>query len=335
MLFKHGFTLLLIASMILMPVLAQDELEKATEKNINLDKKQNNVVNNENKKRDWTYRFHQRIANSVYYSAAWFDSFFMEEGDEQLSPKTSARIKLGWEPKARDWGEFGTRFKLKVRLPHFKDKVDVIFSDSDEDQFENLPLESLKVKNDVDNDSFSAAIRYIFKDKENVVTDSRIGISGGDLFVRARHKRTYTWHDKHSFKFEPALYYYLDDKFGSRLLLEYNYQYDDQEQYRINYSIRGSQSFHGIRWKHGFYHLKQFSDHDAMITGIQAEGERNGERGFVIDKYLLSARYRFNAFKDWLFFEIEPFFEFPEEANYKATPGIAFRVEGFFYRFED
>ncbi|MGJ8692854.1 MAG: hypothetical protein ACSHW0_10270 [Thalassotalea sp.] len=315
-----------------MPVLAQDEPQKATANSINVDTTQNNDINNPAATGDWSQNFHQSIANSVFRSAQWFDSFFMEEGDEQISPKTSARIKIGWEPKARDWSKIGTRFKLKVRLPHFKDKVDIIFSDSAEDQFDALPLESIKTNNQLDEESFAAAIRYILKSKDHIVTDTRLGISGGDIFLRARHKRTYNWRDNHSFKIEPAIYYYIDDKSGARLLLEYDYQQNETEQYRINYSIRGSESFHGIRWKHGFYHLKQLSDKEATVTGIQAEGERNGERGFIVDKYTLSMRYRFNALKDWLYFEIEPFVEFPEEENYKATPGLALRVEGFFYQ---
>lgn len=330
MLLKKGILVLICASFFATSLLAQEEPKKAMPNPPNIDNNQTYQANQTSENKDWAKRFHQRVTNSVYRSATWFDSFFMEEGDEQLSPKTSARIKIGWEPKARDWSEVGARFKLKVRLPHFKDKVDVIFSDSDEDQFDNLPLESIKVNKELDDANFAAAIRYIFKDKKDFVTDTRIGISGGDIFMRARHKRTYQWNNNHSFKFEPALYYYLDDGVGARLLLEYNYQINQSEQYRINYSIRGSEAFHGSRWKHGFYHLKQISDSKAAILGFQVEGERNGERGFVIDKYNLSYRYRFKAFQEWLFFEIEPFFEFEEEENYRTTPGLALRVEGFF-----
>ena len=333
MLFRKCFLSICYFSLISTPVLAQEDEIKAIIKPSKVDEHQTPVINNSTKKEeDWVAGFHQGVANSVYQSATWFDSFFMDEGDEQISPKTSARIKLGWEPKARDWGEFGTRFKLKVRLPHFKDKVDIIFSDTAEDQFDNLPLETIKTNSDFDDDSFAAAIRYIFKDNNNFVTDTRLGISGGDIFIRGRHKRTYSWNERHSFKVEPSLYYYLDDGIGSRLLLEYDYQINATEQYRFNYSIRGSESFNGIRWKHGFYHLKQISDHEAAILGLQAEGERNGDRGFFVDKYTLSYRYRFRALKEWLYFEVEPLLEFTEEENYKVTPGIALRVEGFFYQ---
>lgn len=281
---------------------------------------------------DWANTLHQNISNNVYLSAAWFDSFFIEEGDEQISPKTSARIIIGWEPKARDFNELGARFKLKVRLPHLKDKVDLIFSDTSEDQFEELPLESINKNSTLDEQNFAAAIRYIFNDNDNAISDARIGLSGGDIFIRARQKRSYNWNEKHNIKIEPALFYYLGDGLGARLLLEYNYQINSTQQYRINYSIRGSEEFSGIRWNHGFYHLKQWSDKTATLLGIEVDGERNGERGFIVDNYSVNYRYRFNALKKWLYFEVEPFIEFPEEENYKITPGIALRIEGLFHK---
>ena len=336
MLFRKAIVIVFCTGLISVTVLAQEEEEKATLNQVNLDNNQTQPATLATKppvkNKDWTNTVHQTISDSVFHSVAWFDSFFMEDDDSYLSPQTVARIKLAWEPKARDFSEVGARFKLKVRLPHFKDKVDLIFSDSPDEELENLPLESVKNNQEINNDSFTAAIRYVLKNKEDFFTDTRVGLSGGDLFLQARHKRTYMWQDKHSFKLEPAIYYYLKDKAGSRLLLEYNYQINEQEQYRMNYSIKGSESFHGIRWKHGFYHLKQLSDRKAGILGLQVEGERNGEKGFLVDNYTLSYRYRFGALREWLFFEIEPFLEFPEEEDYKTTPGIALRVEGFFHR---
>ncbi len=280
----------------------------------------------------WIVSFHETISDSVYQSAAWFDKFFSEEDGVQATPKTNARIRLGWEPKSRDWNDIETRFRIKVKLPHFQNKVDVILSDDDETEQNQLPLESGNVHTNTDEQTFSAAVRYIHKQENDRITDSRIGISGGDIFIRARHKRQFAWNDSHGFKLEPSVFYFLDDRLGARLLLEYDYQFSLQSQFRINYSIRGSESFSGIRWKHGFYKLNQIGDSSASILGLQVQGERNGKRGFVIDKYTLSYRYRFNALKKWLFFEIEPFLEWPEDENYTTTPGIAFRVEGYFFK---
>ncbi|QOL26319.1 hypothetical protein LP316_03165 [Thalassotalea sp. LPB0316] len=277
---------------------------------------------------DWMEEVHRDISESVHQSMIWFDGFFNDNPGHELMPKSLARISTSWLPRARDWSEVKIRFKLKAKLPYFKNKVDVIFSD--DDYADQLPLESEQVKGSFEESSFAAAIRYIHKQDSKEFTDTRVGISGSELFVRSRYKRTHVWQEKHSFIFTPSIEYYTDDGLGARLLLEYDYQLNPDHLFRLNYSIRGSESFSGIRWKHGLYYLRHISDKEASVFGFLVEGERNGENGFLIENHTLSYRYRFNAIKKWLFFEIEPFVEWPEEDNYSTTPGIAFKVEGYF-----
>ena len=278
----------------------------------------------------WSQEVHDTIANSVYQSATWFDSFFTDIDSQQIEPKATAKIRFGWIPKSRDWAEFDSRFRLKVKLPHFKDRMSLILSDEDDIEDSQLPLDGISNRPEINDESFAAALRYVVKKKSDSLIDTRVGISGGTIFAKVRQRQLYSYNDKHGFKVEPSTYYYIGDGLGAKLFLEYNYQYNDKSQYRVNYSIRGSESFSGIRWKHGFYQLNQIDSTTASVIGLQVEGERNGKNGFFTDKYTLSYRYRFNAFQKWLFFEIEPFVEFPKDENYTTTPGIALRIEGFF-----
>ncbi|WDD99028.1 hypothetical protein [Thalassomonas actiniarum] len=280
---------------------------------------------------DWMHSFHDTISDSVYQSAVWFDGFFSHDDSQEQTPQTTARIRLAWEPRSRDLAEFDTRFRVKVKLPHFKNKLDLILSDDSDDELSQLPLEtSIKAKSEINDEPFAAAVRLIHTNTTEKFTDTRLGLSGGDIFLKTRHRTRYSWQDVHGFKIEPSVFYFLDDGLGARLLLEYDYQLNKKEQFRINYSIRGSESYSGIRWKHGFYHLQQIANDRAAVLGLLVEGERNGENGFLIDNYTLSYRYRFNALREWLFFDIEPFIEWPEEVDHKTTPGIALRVEGYF-----
>ncbi|MFD2165756.1 hypothetical protein ACFSJY_05715 [Thalassotalea euphylliae] len=281
---------------------------------------------------DWFESLHANVSETVFRSAYWFDGFFTDDDTSREQPDINARIRLAWEPKARDFEEFDTKFRLRVKLPHLTDKVDLILSDDEEDEIRNLPLETVNDRPTSNDDTFAAAVRFVHHRGDDEVTDTRLGIASGDVFTRARYKRRFAWHEKHAFRFEPSIYYFIQDGVGARLMLEYDYQLGLRDQFRFNYSIRGSEDFSGIRWKHGFYHLHQFSLLEAGALGLVVQGERNGDEGFLIDKYTLSYRYRFNAIKKWLYFEVEPFLEWPEEENYSTTPGIALRVEGFFYK---
>ena len=280
----------------------------------------------------WMQGLHDTVSNSVYQSAQWFDSFFIATGTEQQNPKTTAKISLAWLPKSRDWSEVKARFRLRVKLPHFQNKASVVLSDDSDEELTNLPLESTNTNSNTKDEKFSLALNYTQDKRKNRLMNYRLGISGGDIFVRAKHKRNFNINSEQSFLVEPSVYYFLDDGLGAKLLLEYDYQLSKKSLFRMNYSIRGSAAFSGIRWKHGLYKLNQINENTASVMSLQVEGERNGARGFVIDNYTVGYRYRFNALRDWLFFEVEPFLEFPEQENYRTTPGIALRIEGFFHK---
>lgn len=325
------------AECLIMPKKPQDKSKINTAENTSLQKDPQNTNNTyqhnlKEDERQWIEGFHESVSDSVYQSAVWFDNFFTDSDCYQKTPSTNARIRLEWAPKARDLQEFKVRFRIKVDLPHFSDKMDLVFSDNDETTQHQLPLESINTEPQTEKEHFAAAVRYVHVKNSQQFTDTRLGISGGDIFARSRYVRQFTWSNRHSLKVEPSLYYFLKDGWGSKLLLEYDYQLSKKTQFRVNYSTRGSQSFSGVRWKHGLYKLSQIDNTTASLLGLQVEGERNGDRGFIIDKYTLSYRYRFNAYKEWLYFEVEPFVEWPEEINYNTTPGIALRVEGFFYK---
>ncbi len=277
---------------------------------------------------DWLFGFHDTISDSVFGSAVWFDSFFATDEAEELRPETLARIRLGYEPRAREFDVFSQRFRLRLRLPHLASKVDLILTDEDDDN--ELVESSRTLTGDNLDDSFTAAIRIVNVDKLSKFVDSRIGISGGDIFAKVRAKIQSDDSKIHLFKFQPSIFYYLDDGFGIRLFFEYDYNFAAKQQFRANYSIRTSEAFNGYRWRNGYYYLKQLDRYTATALGVVVKGEDNGDKGFEVENYTLSYRYRVNTYRRWLYFEIEPFIEWPEDQSYKATPGIALRVEGYF-----
>jgi len=279
---------------------------------------------------EWSDSLHDTITDSVYQSAVWFDSFFTLELNEQKHPKTSAKIRLGWLPQRYDYTQYETRFRVKLSLPNFQNRTDLILSDSNDEDLANLPLETINRTQNFSQDSFSAALRYVNTREKNKFTDTRIGISSGDIFMRYRHQRLFSWHDTHSIKIEPAVFYFIKDGLGARLLLEYNYQSKKNTQYRINYSIRASESFDGEKWKYGLYHLQQLNNNSGALIGLVSQGRYASKQGNYTEKYNLSYRYRFNALRSWLYFEIEPFLEWEKKNNFATNPGIALRVEGFF-----
>ncbi len=278
---------------------------------------------------DWLFGFHDAISDSVYGTAQWFDSFFATDEIDGTRAESSLRIRFGWEPRARDLNVFTQKFRLRLKLPNLEKKVDFIFSDELDDN-QSIKAAKGRTLTHEGGDSLTAAIRVINSNKPNRFIDSRIGVASGDLFAKFRLKFLKDFSDKHLIEFQPSIYYYLKDGFGQRLFAEYNYNYSSDKQLRTNVSVRFSQAYEGYNWKQANYFLGQIDRRQAYAIGFVTYGEKNSKRGFVADNYKLTYLYRANAYRKWLYFEVEPFLEWSEQDNYSTTLGIALRIEGYF-----
>lgn len=86
----------------------------------------------------WLDSMHRSIASSVNSSALWFDDFFaLEKFEKREEAYGEARIRLGWVPRSRNFNEFETRFKVRVKLPNLKNRVDLVLSDYEDDRAYN------------------------------------------------------------------------------------------------------------------------------------------------------------------------------------------------------
>ena len=278
---------------------------------------------------DWLFGFHDAISDSVYGTALWFDHFFATDEIDGTKTESSLRVRFGWEPRARDLNVFTQKFRLRLKLPNLENKVDFIFSEELDDNQNNKDFNGRNLTSE-GGDSLTAAIRLININKPYRFIDSRIGLSNNDLFAKVRLKFLKDFSEKHLFEFQPSIYYYLKDGFGQRLFGEYNYNYSRDKQVRTNLSVKFSQSFDGYNWKQANYFLRQIDRRQASAIGFVIHGEKNAGRGFVADNYRLSYLYRANVYRKWIYFEVEPFLDWPEEDNYSTTLGIALRIEGYF-----
>ncbi len=288
------------------------------------------IVVHPNPEDDWLFGFHDAISDSVHGTALWFDSFFATDEIEGTKQESTLRIRLGWEPRARDWGVFSQKFRLNLHLPHLENQVDLILSDETDDENNNdKAVNGRNVTTDKD-ESFTAALRFVNVDKLTNFIDTRIGLSSNDVFAKVRLKLLSSSSQVHRFEFQPSIYYYLDDGFGQKVFVEYTYNHSTKKQFRANYSIKFSDGFEGNRWQNSLNYLRQIDRRRASAIRFSTYGEDNAGRGFLVDNYRFSYLYRMNAYRKWLYFEIEPFLDWPEEYNYSTTPGIALRVEGYF-----
>lgn len=275
----------------------------------------------------WLDTMHQNIVDSVTDSALWFDEFFvLDEFSHHDKARGEARIRLGWEPRSRDLSEFQTQIRLRVQLPNLKNRVDIVLSDYDDDPGESVLRAS---GNDVftEQNRFSLALRWRAKPDSGL--SHRVGI-GRRLqpFVKSRYRSLLTLTQQSELRWETSIYYYNRDGFGANIAGQLNYTFDPQSLLRLNNQFYFRGRSNDWLWQHSLQHLRQVDDKTAIISGFYLEGL--SQENYRLEEYLVSFRWRKNALREWLFYELEPFVLWQRDEGFSASYGLALRLEGFF-----
>ncbi|MBL4631463.1 MAG: hypothetical protein JKY14_10005 [Paraglaciecola sp.] len=270
---------------------------------------------------------HQSIASSVNTSALWFDDFFaLDEFEHNENAYGEARIRLGWEPRSRHLNEFETRFKLRVKLPNLKNRVDLVVSDYDDDRPDN-EVHASGNSNFTEQNRFSLALRW--RSRPGSGFSHRIGVGRRlQAFAKSRYRNSHTLTDKTTLRWETSAYLYTSDGLGADFSWQLGYNASEQSIFRWNNHFYYRDRSKDWLWQHSVQKLTQFDEKNALIAGFYIEGL--SRPNYRLEEYLVSLRWRKNTLRKWLFYEIEPFVLWRRDEHFSASYGIALRLEGHF-----
>ena len=275
----------------------------------------------------WLDDMHRSIAESVQSSAQWVDDYFADnDWAENEQAQGEARLRLGWEPRSRELNEFEARLRVRVKLPAFQNRVDLIFSDYDDE----VPDDKVRAGRQADvnrNDKFSLALR--FRPDPESGFSHRIGIGRrAQLFARSRYRTIYHVGDKTDMRWEASVSYYNRDRFGAHTELTFDHRFDQDSLFRFDNRFYFRDETDDWLWQHGWQQFQWLDNKNALVAGFYIEGLSRPD--YRLEEYLVSLRWRRNAVREWLFFEVEPFVLWRRDEQFSASYGVALRVEGYF-----
>lgn len=275
----------------------------------------------------WLDAMHKSIAESVTDSAQWFDDFFVdEEVTDKLEAKGSARIRLGWEPRTGDLNDHEARLRVRFKLPHLQDTVDVILSDYDDE----VPEDKVRAGRAEDvnrQDRFSLALRY--KARPDSGLSHRIGVGRRlQLFARSRYRESFDLNDDLNLHWEASVNYYNRDGFGADTEFTFDYTINRDSLFRFDNRFFYRDKSNDWLWQHSWQNFLHVNDKTALVFGYYIEGL--SQPNYRLEEYLTSVRLRQNIFREWLYYEVEPYILWRRDESFSASYGIALRVEGYF-----
>jgi hypothetical protein len=284
----------------------------------------------------------ENVGSSMDWTANFLDGFFASNELTRNKAKTWGHFVTEWQPREGEvftGSSFPIKFKVKAKLPNLENKVELILSDGEDEDFTTLPYESVRTEAfKLSEQSLGAAVRFLYSKSDNFSTSTRIGWGEDQLYTRASVTYRKSFFDKRvSVNIQPAIEYYVVDGWGARFLFDTGYRVTEESEIRYNFSLRDLQSFDSSQWRSGLFHISSVGEKSALIVGISSAGELEPKPD--AESHRFSVRYRFNALRSWVFFEIEPFFELhkaePTDDNWSKTIYSDFtRDTGISLRFE-
>ncbi|PAJ74021.1 hypothetical protein CJF42_12795 [Pseudoalteromonas sp. NBT06-2] len=252
-------------------------------------------------------------------TASWLDSF---ASSKKINDKASANgyLQLGWLPKTADLADVETKFKVRMKLPNWNDKIAFVIDNDDEDDLK-LDYEADTIEKD--KDDLNLAVQYIKDLNENLKVKNRIGISRSQIYVRSELKRKWDV-DTYQFQLTPRLDFFNSDGWAPSVIGTIFYPFESSS-LSLSVSWQKIQSEKYARKKIGFYHIKSLTDEQLLVSGLQYSYKKDSN-----ESYLASVRYRNTFCKKWMYIEFEPFLEFNQINRYKTEVGIALRLIGYY-----
>ena len=119
----------LLASLLLLWLWVNNQaLGQSDTTSVERDKPQQNPPATES----WLDNWHSNFSESMDYTAQRLDEFFaLADSDEHENARAEGRVRFGWEPRTRDLAAQDFRFRVRVKLPALKDRVDLMLSDDE------------------------------------------------------------------------------------------------------------------------------------------------------------------------------------------------------------
>lgn len=255
-------------------------------------------------------------------TASWLDNIVADNNSTKGVASANGYLQMGWMPRTADWSELDPKFKVYLSLPRWNEKVALVLDNDDEDELK-LDYESSSIGTDPDTEKVNIAIQYVKQFGDIIKVKYRAGISRSQLYARSQIKHRWL-NASNTITLVPRFDYFSQDGWAPSIKGSMIYPLSDSI-LSFSASWQKVQKEDDSRQKIGFYHITSNGKTKELVSGIQYY---NNERSF--ESLNVSIRQRNLIYKDWMFFELEPFIEFKQENSYRREFGIAIRLIAYY-----
>ncbi|WP_414982230.1 hypothetical protein [Congregibacter sp.] len=272
----------------------------------------------------WVDSGHEYATNRAQALAQWMDDFFGAPVRDAERADTFVRAIFLDDWDERDGHDLKVRLRGQISLPKLSERVDLVFSGEESEQ--TLTEEERAEENDV-------GVRFNFRNSRRTRLDATLSLRSGPAIlpgVRFRYQQPIT--DNSWARFTQRLQYHSEDGHRSLTNFDVNRILDDKSLLRWNGRVRFREEKDFWDWNTGITYRRWLDDHEKFPSAIEyfvAVSGRDQPENFETN-YRLGFLYRKQFFRQFLYYEIEPSYNWRRdlyEDKREGVLGIVFRLE--------
>ncbi len=271
------------------------------------------------------------MSGGVLATANWIDSFFDDNRIESEGSRTRFKVTFKTFTEEGELIGFDTRARLKLVLPHFEDKLQLIVSGDPDDDFdiENAPDRDIREEiGEKQDNGITTTLQYFLKEtrRRNISFQTGLKISRFEpvVFFGPRYRQTIDL-DPWALRFTQRLRWFTDKGWDS------NTSIDLERPLLERFFFRTSTEGIWTQDKSGYFYNLRFLLFQPLSKKRTLSYEWNHffqtEPNNQLNEMNLRLRYRQRVWRDWLFFEAAPQAAFLKERSFKISPGMIFKLE--------
>ena len=250
----------------------------------------------------WLESRHGYMTERANALTQWIDDFFGDRSADLEQAESRLRLRF-----IEDWDQTlgnEVRFRVggKVNLPKLSRRLDLVFRGDDPDN---------EISGRQDPAQSRVGLQYQLGDKEKVSRhryDLTLGLSSSGPRPGARYRYDGFIGDNSPVRFTQRVQYEFDDGAFATSRLDIDHRLNDYSLVRSFSRVFWGEDSEGVEWSSAIAHAARWSTlygrrrATFIYAGVSGKTQPYAYR----DNYFVGARYRMQAYRDYLFFEIEP-----------------------------